>query len=114
MGAEISKVYQDCLLLVQVHELTDYLYLVGMTDYELILGTNWLCTCQARIDCAKREGQYDYIKRSKSDDTIGRASSRTKSVIEGLFSEQESFGLLLNFRIDRVEWGNKRKGTSCG
>jgi len=49
-----DELYEDCPIHMYKHEFLVDLYKFELTDFSVILGTDWLVKYQAQINCAKQ------------------------------------------------------------
>ncbi|XP_039146889.1 uncharacterized protein LOC120284161 [Dioscorea cayenensis subsp. rotundata] len=51
----LDRACENCLVIIIGHELLAHLHVIKMSDYDVILGMNFLSACHAVVDChAKR------------------------------------------------------------
>ncbi|XP_070023257.1 uncharacterized protein [Nicotiana sylvestris] len=47
----VARVYRGCVVMVQGRDTTADLIELGMVDFDVIMGIDWLYSCFAKLDC---------------------------------------------------------------
>ncbi|XP_070032203.1 uncharacterized protein [Nicotiana tomentosiformis] len=69
-----SSVYRDCIIMVHGRNTMDDLIELGMVDFDVIMGMDWLYSCFAKLDCRTRIVSFEFpnepIIEWKGDDVV--------------------------------------------
>ncbi|XP_070036558.1 uncharacterized protein [Nicotiana tomentosiformis] len=80
-----ARVCRDCVVMVRCRDTMADLIELGMVDFDVIMGMDWLYSCFAKIDCRTRTIRFEFPNESiiewKGDDVVlkGRFISYLKA-----------------------------------
>ncbi|XP_070039496.1 uncharacterized protein [Nicotiana tomentosiformis] len=67
-------VYRDCVVIVLGRDTMVDLIELGMVDFDIIMGMDWLYSCFAKLDCQTRSVRFDFpnepVIKWKGDDVV--------------------------------------------
>ncbi|XP_070019829.1 uncharacterized protein [Nicotiana sylvestris] len=58
------QVYRDCVVTVCDRDTIDDLIKLGMVDFDVIIGMDWLYSCFAKLDCRTRTVRFEFPSES--------------------------------------------------
>ena len=56
-----DRVYRDCMIRLDEHELKANLIILDIRDFDAILGIDWLASHHATVDCFKKEVVFNKL-----------------------------------------------------
>ncbi|XP_070046910.1 uncharacterized protein [Nicotiana tomentosiformis] len=56
----VAQVYRDCVVMVRGRDTMANLIELGMVDFDVIIGMNWIYSCFANIDCRTRTVRFEF------------------------------------------------------
>ena len=60
LSTRVSEICRDCVLWFGQHSLTADFFVLDITDFDVILGMDWLHACYASIDCRTRVVKFQF------------------------------------------------------
>ncbi|XP_070046710.1 uncharacterized protein [Nicotiana tomentosiformis] len=58
------RVYRDCVVTVHGRDTLAYLIELGMVDFDIIMGMDWLYSCFVKLDCRTRTVRFEFQNKS--------------------------------------------------
>ncbi|XP_070013344.1 uncharacterized protein [Nicotiana sylvestris] len=71
-----ARVYRSCIVMVRGRDTTTDLVELGMVDFDVIIGMDWLYSCFAKLDCQTRTIRFEFpdepVIEWKGDNVVPR------------------------------------------